>query len=95
MYSVRILPPAARYFKKIKDRRLKQLYKEAIDNLAADPFKGTQKTGDLRGIWGYDIYYNKTNYELAYTVFQDPDQIVVVILAGTRENFYQEPKRLL
>ena len=41
MYSVRILPPAARYFKKIKDRRLKQLYKEAIDNLAADPFKGT------------------------------------------------------
>ena len=55
MYSVRILPPAARYFKKIKDRRLKQLYKEAIDNLAADPFKGTQKTGDLRGIWGYDL----------------------------------------
>ena len=51
MYSVRILPPAARYFKIIKDRRLKQLYKEAIDNLAADPFKGTQKTGDLRGIW--------------------------------------------
>ena len=34
------------------------------------------KTGDLNGFYGYDIYYNKTNGEL-----------IVVVMAGTRENF--------
>lgn len=53
------------------------------------------KTGDLAGVFGYDIYYNKTNYELAYTVEYVNDKIVVVIMAGTRENFYDELKRYM
>ena len=51
-----------------------------------------RKTGDLRGIYGYDIYYNKTNYELAYTVQRVGEEIIVVIMAGTRENFYDQLK---
>ena len=54
---------------------------------------GEAKVGDLIGVYGYDIYYNKTNYELAYTVEYVEDQIVVVIMAGTRENFYDELKK--
>ena len=60
---------------------------------------GEPKHGDLEGVLGYDIYYNKTNYELAYTIEyvqvedkNEPDMIVV-IMAGTRENFYDELKR--
>ena len=41
------------------------------------------------------IYYNKTNYELAYTLVQTPTKTVVVLLAGTRENFYDELKRYM
>ena len=46
-------------------------------------------------IFCYDIYYNKTNYELAYTVEVIEDKVVVVIMAGTRENFYEELKRYM
>lgn len=53
------------------------------------------KAGDLAGVYGYDIYYNKTNYELAYTVEYRDNKIIVVILAGTRENFYDELKRYM
>ncbi len=44
-------------------------------------------------------YGNRTNYELAYTVEyrQNEDngetEIVVVVLVGTRENFYEQLKR--
>jgi len=69
-------------------------FKEAIDKLKKDPYIGTQKTGDLRGIFGYDVKYVGSNYELAYRIYEDDGKLVVVILAGTRENFYEELKRL-
>ena len=95
MTDVRFLPPAARFLKKIKDKKLKTLYQEAIDKIREDHTVGEPKTGDLSGVYGYDIFYNKTNYELAYTVEYEDDKIIVVIMAGTRENFYEELKRYM
>ncbi len=95
MTEVRFLPPAAKFLKKIKDKKLKSLYQQAVDKIAEDHTVGEAKTGDLDGIYSYDIYYNKTNYELAYRVEYYENKIVVVIMAGTRENFYDELKRYL
>ena len=97
MAELRILPPAAKYLKKLKDRKLKKLYQDAIDKILESPGIGEEKHGDLRGVIGYDIYYNGTNYELAYTIIkevvEDKEVVVVVIMAGTRENFYEQLKR--
>ena len=95
MMQVRFLPPAAKFIKKLKDKKLKELYKKAIDEICEDYTVGEEKTGDLSGIFGYDIYYNKTNYELAYTIERVEEGIVVVIMAGTRENFYDQLKRYM
>jgi mRNA-degrading endonuclease RelE of RelBE toxin-antitoxin system len=95
MLQVRFLPPAAKFIKKLKDKNLKDLYKKAIDKICEDYTVGEEKTGDLTGIYGYDIYYNKTNYELAYTIEHVGEDVVVVIMAGTRENFYDQLKRYL
>jgi mRNA-degrading endonuclease RelE of RelBE toxin-antitoxin system len=95
MAEVRFMPPAARFLKKLKDKQLKALFQEAIDKIIKDPTIGDPKTGDLSGIYGYDIYYNKTNYELAYRIELVEDTIVVVIMAGTRENFYEALKRYI
>ncbi|MBQ6697479.1 MAG: type II toxin-antitoxin system RelE/ParE family toxin [Oscillospiraceae bacterium] len=92
MTEVRFLPPAARYLKKLKDNKLKRLYQEAIDRIREDHTVGEAKQGDLSGIYCYDIFYNKTNYELAYRVEYVNDKMIVVIMAGTRENFYEELK---
>ncbi len=95
MTEVRFLPSAARFLKKIKDKKLKTLYQQAIDKIREDHTIGEAKTGDLNGIYCYDIFYNKTNYELAYTVEYVCGKIIVVIMAGTRENFYEQLKRYL
>ena len=99
--SLRFSPIAAKYFKKLKDKKLLNLYIKAIDKILDNPFIGSEKTGDLKGIRCYDIYHSKTNYELAYCIEyatvkgKDEPQMIIVILAGTRENFYDELKRYL
>lgn len=95
MTEVRFLPPAEKFLKKLKDKKLKEKYKKAIDEICSDHTVGHEKTGDLSGIYGYDIFYNKTNYELAYTVVYENNKVIVVIMAGTRENFYNELKRYM
>ena len=39
--------------------------------------------------------YKGKNYELAYTIHEIGSKLVVILLAGTRENFYAELKRFL
>ena len=101
MTQVRFLPPAARYLKKLNDKKLKGLFQNAVDKILEDPMIAEEKKGDLRGIRSYDIYYNRINYELAYTIEyvqdEDSDEIdmIIVIMAGTRENFYDELKKYL
>ena len=94
MYDISFDRPAERYLKKIKDKQLLAAFKAAVDKLKNDPYIGTQKVGDLRSVYGYDVKHNNVNYELAYRIYEENGQLVV-ILAGTRENFYEELKRLI
>ena len=95
MTEVRFLPPAAKFLKKCKDKKLKLLYKQAVDKIKEDHTIGEAKQGDLSGIYCYDIFYNKTNYEVAYRGEYVNDKMIVVIMAGTRENFHEELKRYM
>ena len=96
MYELRYMPPAEKYFKKLKEKGLIAAFQKALAQISVDPYNaGEAKTGDLAGVYGCDVYYNNTNYEIAYRIFEDDGQFIVVILAGTRENFYQELKRYM
>ena len=94
MRKLIILPPAAHFLKKIKEKPLKLKFQKVIDDIIQNPYIGDPKIGDLSGVYCCDFFYNKTNYELAYTIIEKNDE-TVVILAGTRENFYNELKRYI
>lgn len=95
MLPIQYLPQAERYLKKIRDPQLKRRFQEAIGIIRMNPQAGRLKRHDLAGIMGYDVYYNNTNYEIAYKVVEINGKTVLIILAGTRENFYEELKRYL
>jgi len=96
MHQLIFLPPAERYFKKLKDKNLKQKYKRALEEIQKEPSIGKEKSGDLSGVYGYDIYYNKTNYEIAYRIYNLANGgKVIIIMAGTRENFWDTLKRYI
>jgi len=94
MLPVTFLPPAKQFLKKIKDERLKKKYEETITEIRKNPDVGRFKTGDLAGIRGYDIKHEGIYYEIAYRVtINAQGDIVVIIMAGTRENFYEALKK--
>lgn len=81
MLPVTYTPVAEKYFKKLKDKPLKNAFKEAIMSIRANPDIGDAKTGDLKGL-----------YRISHLENGD---MVVIIMAGTRENFYKELKRYM
>ena len=95
MYRLKYSTASRKYFKKINEKGLKKSFENALKSIQENPYIGKPKKGDLSGIYGYDVFYNKTNYELAYRVRQLDDLIIIVIMAGTRENFYEELKRYI
>ena len=95
MYELLFSSAAERFFKKIKEKPLKKAYKEALIEISKSPYNGNPKRGDLSGIYGFDVRYNGINYEIAYTISEVNGKKVVVLLAGTRENFYEQLKRYI
>ena len=88
MLPILIEKAAERSFKKIVEKPLQKAFYESIIKIRIDSYIGELKTGDLAGYYCYDVYYGKTNYEIAYIIEEnDSGELVVVILAGTRENF--------
>nr|WP_297862832.1 hypothetical protein [uncultured Acidaminococcus sp.] len=43
MAEIRFMKPAARFLKKIKDKKLKEMYRQALEKLAKDPTLGQEK----------------------------------------------------
>lgn len=95
MYEIKFLPRAEKEIKKIKDKKLKGKIKDVLIKLSENPYIGQAKKGDLSGIYGYDVYYNKTNYEISYKIYEVDNKKIIVILIGTRENFYKELKKYI
>lgn len=56
---------------------------------------GQPKRGDLSGIYGFNVKHKGINYEIAYTISEVDGKKVIVLLAGTRENFYEQLKRYI
>ena len=96
MLPVTYTAAAKKYFKKLKDQKLLTLYYKTISAIRLNPYCGKAKSGDLKGLYSIDVYYGGNNYELAYRIVKlENNKIIVVIMAGTRENFYKELKRYI
>ena len=51
-YDYTISPPVTKFVKKLKDKRLKKMFTDAIfDEILIDPYAGREKVGDLFGFY--------------------------------------------
>lgn len=94
-YKIILERRVIKYLKKTKNRGLKQEFLDNIyDKIAKDPYAGSHKHGDLKDYYAYDFRFDKVSYRIAYTI-DDEGNVVIVVLAGTREQFYDILKRLI
>lgn len=95
MYEILFTPAAAKFFKKLKEKSLIDTYREALKIISINPYIGQPKKGDLLGIYGFDVKYRGNNYEIAYTINELNGKKAIVLLAGSRENFYKQLKNYI
>ncbi|AQU79407.1 hypothetical protein AJGP001_09110 [Planococcus faecalis] len=98
LLPVQLSKRAGKELKKIKksDQVLYRKMDEAITSIRKDPAIGEAKKGDLKGYSCLDVHHRGTNYELCYALRENEEgEMVLVVLLGTRENFYLELKRYL
>lgn len=95
VYSIEPSKRVIRYLRKLKNRSLKKKFVDAIyKTIANDPYVGNEKRGDLKSYYTYGFKYDRVDYRIAYTI-NDDNEIVIVVLAGSHEKFYEELKRII
>lgn len=92
-YSINPSKRVIKYLKKLKNKQLKRKFTDAIFNVIAnDPYVGNEKHGDLKNYYAYGFKHKRVEYRIAYTI-NDDNEIVIVVLAGPHEKFYEQLKR--
>ena len=92
--QISITASCNRALKKIHARE-KKIVDKVVSNIAADPYIGEEKKGDLAGVFVFKFKLNKQEVLLAYRL--QPNKIkpkeLVLLSLGSHENFYAELKR--
>lgn len=65
---------------------------EQIKQIMKDPSTGTEKKGDLRGIYVHKFKIKTTRYLLAYRIV---DEIFELIMIGPHQNYYRDLKKYI
>jgi hypothetical protein len=60
-----------------------------VKNIAENPSIGTEKKGDLRGVFVHKFKINTLQYLLAYRFVDDDLELVMI---GPHENYYRDLK---
>jgi mRNA-degrading endonuclease RelE of RelBE toxin-antitoxin system len=81
----------ARAYKKLHDNVAADV-DAAVDDIAANPFCGERKKGDLADLRVHNFRSRGQLYLLGYTV-DDGVQVICLEAVGPHENFYRDIKR--
>jgi len=77
--------------KKFKNKEKLEL-DNAIREIVQNPSIGSEKKGDLRGIFVYKFKISKTEFLLSYRVVGDELELITI---GSHENYYRDLKSYL
>jgi len=80
-----------RKVKKFKKKEKEELDK-TVKKIVSDPDIGTEKKGDLKGIFIYKFKINNIEHLLAYRIVEDAIELIAI---GTHENYYRDLKGYL
>ena len=82
------------FAKKVKkfNKKDKEALDKEIRNIVRDPSIGSEKKGDLRGIFVHKFKIKQNPYLLSYRFF---DENLELIMIGPHENYYRDLKSYL
>ncbi|MBT9160780.1 MAG: type II toxin-antitoxin system RelE family toxin [Dehalococcoidia bacterium] len=91
MYRIESIRAVKRDIRKL-DKQLQRIIKEKyFADIEKDPFKAAPLSHEFKGLWSYHFKYKGTQYRIVYEIY--PEEIILVIMIGPREGFYQALRR--
>ena len=94
MYKIQAMSAVKGDIRKLDKQLQKTIEEEHLADIEKDPFKAIPLSYEFKGLWSYHFSYKGTQYRTVYEIYPE-DQIVLVIMIGTREGFYQALRRRL
>jgi mRNA-degrading endonuclease RelE of RelBE toxin-antitoxin system len=88
VFTVNIDKPALKLFKRLSPE-IQRFLIEKAQVLSSNPYAGKQLKGKHRLIYSLHCSFHGAQYRIIYQIFQE-QEIVVVRLAGPRENIYRK-----
>ena len=86
---------ARKWFGTIKEKALLEKIASVIEQeIAIDPYRGDEKCGEQKGVWGKRVNFTGISYRIAYTINEEKC-LVRILMVGPREGFYKELKEYL
>ena len=82
---------AANLLKKL-DRPIRLKVFQVLEEIARNPLLGQKLTADMKPVYSCHFRDNGVEYRIAY-LFQESQSRIIVLLIGTRENFYSELRK--
>lgn len=73
-------------------KREKTKLDEQVRNIMADPLIGSEKKGDLRGVFVHKFKLQKIQYLMAYRLVGEGLELIMI---GPHENYYRDLKNYL
>lgn len=92
-FRVEITPAAQKALKKASTELKARIVKEA-KKIPHHLYQHEKLSGPLSDCYSWHFTFKGTHFRIAYKVFSK-EQLIVVILVGPHENFYEKLKRFL
>ena len=91
-FRVEITPSDKKLIKKFSLKLREKVVTEAYE-ITENLYQHEKLSGPLSKFYSWHFYFKGIEYQIAYRVFNNENRIVIV-LVGTRENFYEKLKKL-
>ena len=94
MYTIRFASAVKKYIRKLDKPLQSSIVDTCLPDIEQDPFTAIPLLQQFKGLWSYHLNYKGTHYRIVYEII-DEDRVVLVIMIGSREFFYQSLKHRL
>ncbi|MEE4359842.1 MAG: type II toxin-antitoxin system mRNA interferase toxin, RelE/StbE family [Desulfococcaceae bacterium] len=94
MFEIKTVKAVKKDMKKLSHEVLQEIKKIHFRNIRENPLKSQELGYGFKGLYSYHFSLKGTSYRIIYEIFER-DELIVVVMIGTRESFYDKLKRRL
>lgn len=93
-YKIQAPGVVRRDLKRLEKALQEEIRRKHFPEIKEDPFQVYPLSGEFHGLRSYHFSYRGTDYRIVYEILKK-EEIILVLMIGKREGFYQALRRRL